>query len=110
MKESVALLADKPAEELQEELFVAGQIIEAAKQGRIAVIIAKHNETEEEGAILCAVNPSEDRRTASYVPLAVLSTTMNPIWPDYDPPEAATPPSDPGPLEVFEDDEKEDGS
>lgn len=101
----IGLLADKPASQCKEELYLAGQLISAAREGNLAVILGRHKESHQEGAIICSVQPVDGNdEHAQYVPLAMLSTMVNPIWPDYDPPECALPDTEvAAPVEELDD-------
>lgn len=101
---NVPLLADKKPEEAKQELALAGELIRAAQENRLALIIGKHHETDKEGVIMCAMNPTDDGM-AQYIPLGMLFTDDFQGWTEYNPPKCALEPS---PLDNIKEEEETD--
>ena len=90
----VPMLADKPAEEYEEVIRAASDLIEAAKDDKLVSVVCVHNESGESTAILCIMSKDEESGKFAYTPVAKLYHGLNMEWSEYTPPAVTMPPRD----------------
>lgn len=90
----VPMLADKPAEEYEEVIRAASDLIQAAKDDNLVSVICRHDESGEEHAILCIMLVDAESGKYAYTPVAKLYHGLNMEWAEYTPPVVAQPPEE----------------
>lgn len=103
----VLVLSDTPVDESPEIVQASAYLISAAKHDKLVSVVCTHDKSGEPATILCALIEDKDKQTAQYIPLAMLFSEGNTPWVDYNPPKAALNIPEPGPMDVFDEEQDE---
>lgn len=89
----VILLADEDNDEKYLDYItkMAGGLISAAAENRMAVMVCKHSDSDKKSVVLCAAHVSADGTSVSYIPLAQLFDNEWAPWQTMTPPDCALP-------------------